>query len=133
MGLKKIRFHLLICKNDSCVERGGKEVAKALRRAVDDAGLRKRVLLSKVRCFKQCGRGPVVVVYPDGVWYGSISARDAVEIVERHLKRGELVARKVLHLMRAEEDPDSRCKESNVGAGKERNDKAKDEKSPLAD
>ena len=66
MGLKRIKFHILVCKNDSCVERGGKEVAKALKRALDDAGLRKQVLLSKVRCLKQCGRGPVVVVYPDG-------------------------------------------------------------------
>ncbi len=107
MGLKRIKFHILVCKNDSCVERGGKEVAKALKRALDDAGLRKQVLLSKVRCLKQCGRGPVVVVYPDGVWYGGVSARDVAEIVERHLMRGAPVARKVLHLMRerTEEEP----------------------------
>ena len=40
--------------------------------------------------------GPVVVVYPEQVWYGFVRAEDAEEIVEKHLVGGKPVERLVL-------------------------------------
>jgi (2Fe-2S) ferredoxin len=47
-------------------------------------------------CLDQCAFGPVVVVYPDNVWYGRVTVADVDEIIERHIRRGEVVDRLVI-------------------------------------
>lgn len=44
-------------------------------------------------CLDRCEEGPVVVVYPDNVWYSYVDEEDVHEIVERHLVAGEVVER----------------------------------------
>lgn len=100
-SLKKIKTHVLICKHRTCAGRGGKAAAKELKRAIRDEGLREQVLVTKVNCLDQCGRGPVLVVYPEGVWYGEVGAERAREIVERHLARGRDAGGKILRDLRA--------------------------------
>jgi len=91
--LKKIRKHVLVCEHKDCVKGGGKEALKALKGALRDAGLRDEVLVTKVDCFDQCGHAPVMVVYPEGVWYGEVDERGAREIAERHIAAGGRAAR----------------------------------------
>ena len=98
--LKKIGAHVLVCKHKTCLREGGKAAARALKRALRDEDLAGRVMVTKVKCLDQCGRGPVMVVYPDGVWYGAVDKESAREIVERHIKDGRTVERKVLTDMR---------------------------------
>ena len=62
-----------------------------------------RVMVTKVKCLDQCGRGPVMVVYPDGVWYGRVDETAARRIVAEHLTEGRAVEEKVLHDMRGAE------------------------------
>ncbi len=47
-------------------------------------------------CQGQCNMGPTVRVLPDETWYCRVKPEDVAEIVERHLKKGELVDR-LLH------------------------------------
>ena len=84
-GLKKIETHVLVCVHKDCEKRGGAEALKELKRALKETGRRGRVMLSKVDCFDQCDDGPVMVVYPEGVWYGRVDASCAREIAERHV------------------------------------------------
>jgi (2Fe-2S) ferredoxin len=51
------------------------------------------VRVNKAGCLDRCAAGPVAVVYPEGVWYSFVDASDVDEIVERHLKQGEIVER----------------------------------------
>jgi (2Fe-2S) ferredoxin len=51
------------------------------------------VRINKSGCLDQCEHGPVVVVYPEAVWYGNVQPADAAEIVEEHLVGGRPVAR----------------------------------------
>ncbi|GAC1446207.1 MAG: hypothetical protein NVSMB56_02740 [Pyrinomonadaceae bacterium] len=97
--LKHITRHILVCEHKTCLKQGGRETAKELKRALKDAGLSKEVLLTKVDCLDQCGRGPIVVVYPDGVWYEDIDERDARRIVEKHILSGQTLEDKILHGM----------------------------------
>jgi len=90
-GLKKIRRHVLVCEHKDCLKRGGKESLKELKQALRDAGARERVLITEVDCLDQCDDGPVMVVYPEGVWYGGVDAAGAREIAEKHL-RGEVAS-----------------------------------------
>lgn len=104
--LRDTRTHLLVCKHKTCAGRGGREAARELKRALKDEGLRERVLVTKVNCLDQCGRGPVVAVYPEGVWYGGVGPERAREIVERHVARGERAGGKILHDMRRAREGD---------------------------
>lgn len=88
--LKKISAHVLVCKHKTCAKQGAKESTRELKRALKDEDLRDRVMVTKVDCLDQCGRGPVVVIYPDGVWYGSVDAQDAREIVVQHVAGGRV-------------------------------------------
>lgn len=99
--LRKIKTHVLVCEHKDCDKRGGRESLRALKHALRETGSRERVLVSKIDCLDQCDDGPVMVVYPEGVWYGEVDERGAREIVERHIGEGRLATGcKVLRDMR---------------------------------
>jgi (2Fe-2S) ferredoxin len=52
-----------------------------------------KVRVNKAGCLDRCSAGPVAVVYPEGVWYSYVDAQDIDEIVESHLKNGQVVTR----------------------------------------
>jgi len=54
------------------------------------------VRVNKAGCMNRCAGGPVAVVYPEGVWYSYVDNADIDEIVDSHLKRGEVVTRLLL-------------------------------------
>jgi len=54
------------------------------------------VRVNKAGCMNRCAGGPVAVVYPEGVWYSYVDRSDIDEIVDSHLKRGEVVTRLLL-------------------------------------
>lgn len=99
--LKKQRAHLLVCTHKTCLKRGAKLVAKELKAALKREGLRAAVMLSEVDCLDQCGRGPVVVAYPDGVWYEEVDEECARAIVKQHLAEGHAVTKHVMHDLRS--------------------------------
>ncbi len=113
--VKAYRHHVLVCtasgtgaERDSpgdadrcrfCSDKGGEAVREAFRAAVDEAGM-DDVKITRMGCTVQHAHGPVVIVYPEGTWYGGVQPADAGEIVSRHLVGGgEPVARLVIHQM----------------------------------
>lgn len=91
---------MLVCKHKTCLRQGGKNSIKALKRTLREQDLRKQVMVTKVKCLDQCGRGPVMVVYPEGVWYGGVDEECARRIVTEHLEEGHIIEKRVLHEMR---------------------------------
>lgn len=55
-----------------------------------------KVRVNKAGCLDRCAGGPVAVVYPEGTWYTYVDAHDIDEIVESHLKHGQVVERLLL-------------------------------------
>lgn len=55
-----------------------------------------QVRVNKAGCLDRCAGGPVAVVYPQGVWYTFVDTHDIDEIVESHLKNGQVVQRLLL-------------------------------------
>ncbi|MBD0325319.1 MAG: (2Fe-2S) ferredoxin domain-containing protein [Pyrinomonadaceae bacterium] len=82
--LKKVNAHVLACEHKTCRRQGGKAALKELKRAIKEQGLRGSMMVTKVKCLDQCGRGPVMVVYPEGVWYGGVDKDGARAIVAAH-------------------------------------------------
>jgi (2Fe-2S) ferredoxin len=52
-----------------------------------------KVRVNKSGCLDRCAGGPVVVVYPEAVWYTYVDKDDIDEIVDSHLKKGQVVER----------------------------------------
>ncbi|MDR1961267.1 MAG: (2Fe-2S) ferredoxin domain-containing protein [Gracilibacteraceae bacterium] len=93
------KYHVFVCagtklagdKKGMCHTRGSVDLARKFMEEIDDRELSGEVMLSTTSCFGVCEKGPVVVVYPDGVWYGGVSAADVETITEQHLEGGEPV------------------------------------------
>ena len=52
-----------------------------------------KVRVNKAGCLDRCEEGPVLVVYPDAVWYTYVDREDIDEIIDRHVVKGEVVER----------------------------------------
>jgi (2Fe-2S) ferredoxin len=44
-------------------------------------------------CLGRCEEGPVLVIYPEGIWYSYKTYTDIDEIIEQHLLQGKIVSR----------------------------------------
>lgn len=86
------RQHVFVCTSGStCTAQGSEEVHALLKKGVSKAGLKGIVRVNHAGCMNQCGHGPMVVVYPEDVWYAGVDLHGAKRILERHLLNGEIV------------------------------------------
>lgn len=92
--------HIFVCQNERaadnprgcCRLRGSEEVLKAFKKHITAHGLRAEIEFDGTTCVDTCAWGPMVVVYPAGVWYGKVTPEDVPEIVAA-VAAGEVVAR----------------------------------------
>jgi (2Fe-2S) ferredoxin len=87
--------HVFVCTTGgTCPTQGDPEgFVKAMRAEITRAGLHDEIRINKSGCFSQCGNGPMIVVYPENVWYAGVHAEDVPEIVQSHLIGGRPVER----------------------------------------
>lgn len=96
--------HVFVCENQRpegdprgcCSSKGASAFTAALKQLVKDAGLNRKIRVNKSGCLDQCAFGAVAVVYPEGVWYRGVTADDALEVFEQHIKGGRPVERLLL-------------------------------------
>ncbi len=91
--MNNIRTQVLLCHGTSCLSNGAASVREALSEALHKAGLEKEVEIITTGCMGICELGPVMVVYPDGVFYQQVKPEDTEEIVQEHLLKGRVVKR----------------------------------------
>ncbi len=75
------------------MRKGGVDVRDRLKAELASRGLSKVIRANNAGCLDQCDHGVAIVVYPEQVWYGSVTPDDIPEIVEKHLIGGEVVTR----------------------------------------
>ena len=81
---------------ETCPTQGDTEkYVKILRAGAAHAGKHREVRINKAGCFSQCGNGPMMVVYPENVWYCGVLESDLQEILDSHILGGKPVARLV--------------------------------------
>lgn len=101
--------HVFACVNErpeghkrgSCKARGAEPLRNYMKARAKELGLAD-VRINQAGCLDRCELGPVIVIYPEGIWYRAGSTADVDEILETHLRRGERVARL---LLRPEDGP----------------------------
>src|ERR1039458_6422677 len=97
--MELFRFHVFVCTQQkpegvpSCPASGSFAVLNALDRETQARGVSNDVQLTTCGCMGLCDEGPVMVVYPEGVWYRGVQPSDISEIVDTHLRGGKLVDR----------------------------------------
>ncbi len=95
------KYHVFFCLNERedggqcCADHGARRVqqhAKAKCKALD-IHAPGQVRINQAGCLNRCSEGPVLVVYPEGVWYTYVDEEDIDEIIEEHLQHGRVVER----------------------------------------
>lgn len=84
----------------SCGAAGAQPLWDRLGRAIEARGLGADVGFTASGCLGFCSAGPLLVIYPEGVWYRPRSDEDIDAIVETHLVRDQLVDELVVVLAR---------------------------------
>lgn len=82
---------ILVCASTGCLSNKALEVVNAFERSIKNHGLTDKVEVSKTGCHGLCSQGPVVLVYPEGIFYRKVHVNDVVRIVEEHLMEGNPV------------------------------------------
>jgi (2Fe-2S) ferredoxin/SAM-dependent methyltransferase len=99
--VEPFQYHVFVCTQEkpegvkSCSAACSGDVLAALHRELEKQGAAGEVQVNTCGCLGLCDEGPVVIVYPDGVWYRGVKAPDVPEIVASHLRSGKPVARLV--------------------------------------
>ena len=96
--------HIFFCLNERkngeacCAQHDAQAAFDHCKKRVKDAGLTGPggLRVNKAGCLDRCAGGPVAVVYPEAVWYTYVDQQDLDEIVDAHLKGGQVVDRLVL-------------------------------------
>ncbi len=91
--------HVFVCTQAKpegvtcCPGNGAWRVLGALEKEAISQGLDDQTQFSSCGCLGLCDEGPIVIVYPEGVWYRKVRSTDAAEIVSSHLREGKVVTR----------------------------------------
>ncbi len=99
--MEPYRRHVLVCTGSFCSpDRSGRALYAQLAALLEREDLLfgpRRVKRGETPCLGVCGGGPIVVVYPEGIWYAGVTPELLERIVVEHLKEGRPVEGAVFH------------------------------------
>ena len=87
------RAHVLICGGAGCLSSGCKAVLDKFNTELKAHNLQDEINVVETGCIGTCDLGPVMVVYPEGIFYQKVAPEDVTEIIEEHLIKGRYVTR----------------------------------------
>lgn len=98
------KYHIFVCtscringqQKGFCYSKGAVDLVQRFMEEIDDRDLSGEVMITNTGCFGICEKGPIVVVYPEGVWYGNVTEDDVETIVEQHIEGGLVVEELVI-------------------------------------
>jgi (2Fe-2S) ferredoxin len=99
--MESYRRHVLICTGGFCsADRRGRALYSQLATLLDREDLLfgpTRVKRSETPCLGVCAGGPIVAVYPEGIWYAGVTPELLERIVVEHLRDGRVLDDAVFH------------------------------------
>ncbi len=95
------RYHVFFCVNRRedgsacCANHLAQQMRDYAKERIKSQGMDGKggVRINQAGCMDRCKEGPVIAVYPEGTWYTYVDKVDIDEIIDRHLKQGQVVER----------------------------------------
>lgn len=92
----EIKKHIFICtscringvQKGFCYSKDAVDIVQKFMELIEENDLSGDVMINNTGCFGICEKGPIAVVYPEGVWYGNLTEEDVEKIVEQHFVQG---------------------------------------------
>lgn len=94
---------VLVCAGTGCISSKSGEFVTALKEELAKNDLTDKVNIVQTGCFGLCAQGPIVIIYPEGVFYHQVQAKHAKKIVSEHIMKGQLVEKLLYHDHQTEE------------------------------
>ncbi|EEG76173.1 2Fe-2S ferredoxin [Dethiobacter alkaliphilus] len=97
----KPTHHIFVCTSSRpngqqkgfCHSKDAFAIMETLLEEINDRGLGGEVFVTNTGCLGFCEKGPIVIVYPENIWYFSVSPDNVEEIIEEHIEGGNPVER----------------------------------------
>ncbi|MFA7543014.1 MAG: NuoF family protein, partial [Candidatus Cloacimonadaceae bacterium] len=90
------RIDLLICCGSGCISAGALKIKERFHEVLAEHNISNEVNMIETGCMGPCDYGPVMVIYPEGIFYKKVTVEDVEEIVTEHFIKGRPVARLML-------------------------------------
>lgn len=92
-----VRAHVLVCGGTGCLSSKSEQIVTRFNEVLNELGLNKEIQVIMTGCFGFCEKGPIVIVYPDEVFYSKVELSDVDAICIEHLLKGRVYQPKVYH------------------------------------
>ena len=86
---------ILLCAGGACISSGEESCLQALRATLEKYALQDVVKVVETGCMGMCDAGPLMILYPEGVFYQKLKPSDMEQIVSEHLLKGRIVESKL--------------------------------------
>ena len=97
------RKQVLVCGGTGCTSSHSLEIIEQLEKSFKEKGI-DDVLIVKTGCFGLCALGPIMIVYPEGVFYSQMTPEHAKTVAEKHLVKGGEVVKELIYAETVHED-----------------------------
>ncbi|MDH5480357.1 MAG: NAD(P)H-dependent oxidoreductase subunit E [Nitrosomonas sp.] len=95
------QYHVFFCVNQRdnntacCNNLGAQEIRNYAKNRIKSLQLsgKNKIRINNAGCLDRCTEGPVIVIYPEEIWYTYVDQEDVDEIIDQHLLKGQIVER----------------------------------------
>lgn len=103
MAMDKPKHHIFVCTSSRlngeikgfCAQNDGLEILENIVEEIQDRDLDSEVMVTNTGCFGICSMGPIVMIYPEQIWYGKVTPDDVEEIMDA-IEEDKIVERLVI-------------------------------------
>jgi len=93
---------ILICAGGACISSGEESCLSALKKHISHYSLEKVVKIVETGCMGMCDAGPLMMIYPEGVFYKKLRVEDMERVVKEHILKGRVIEDLLLEAPKSE-------------------------------